>query len=160
MLFTRKELVKVIEGLHYLQSLNLHETSKSFHNKITKAEETFYRYFKIYKRIILFTSYIFAFKPLLSTARHFPLRWYIPCDINQDICYLTWYSLEAAYIFFAQYTLASMDSLFFAIIFALYIDIMRLKDYFENLYLQGETMNKARYKIFCTSIDCHNKILE
>lgn len=160
MFLTKRKLVKVIEGVHYLQSLKLHETSKIFDDKIAEAEAKSYLYFKIYKRIILITSYIFAFKPLLLPTRRFPLRWYIPCDINQDICYVTWYSLEAAYIFFAQYTLASMDSLFFAIIFASYIDITRLKDYFENLYLQGEILNKIRYKIFCTSVDFHNKILE
>lgn len=160
MYFTKDKLLKVIRNIHNLQFLNLCRKPSTLWDKINNADTTFNTCFKIYKRIILITSYIFVFKPLLSLKRHFPIGWYTPCNISNNYCYATWYVWESIYILFAQYTLASMDSLFFSIIFTLHIEIMKLKDRFENLHLKSEIMDKATYKEFANCVECHNAILE
>nr|AVH87247.1 odorant receptor 6 [Holotrichia parallela] len=160
MFFTKSKLAKVVRKINYLQSLKLYTTSENLRRKIEEADEKFNFYFKIYKRIILITSYIFITKPLLSRTRHFPIGWYTPCDINDNFCYATWYIWESVYVLFAQYTLASVDSLFFAIIFTMYVEVEKLKDYFQNIYVKDKIIKRINYREFCKSIDHHNYILK
>lgn len=160
MFFTKSKLVEVIDGVRYLQSSKLWKVSNNLQDQINIAESKFNSYFKIYKRIILVTSYIFILKPLLSSTRHYPIGWYTPCEISDNFCYAFWYMWESIYILFAQYTLASMDSLFFAMIFALYMEITKLKEYFESLRVKDAVTDKEIYKGFCNSVDHHNAILK
>lgn len=105
--------------------------------------------------VVVISKMIMSFR-----IRSYPLAWYIPCDMQKDLCYFSFLVIQYVYCCVLGAMFIGLDVFFFFLLFCACQETQKVKYRFENVPVGNGTSDVDTLKYFTETVKYHNFILE
>nr|AKC58543.1 odorant receptor 8 [Anomala corpulenta] len=133
-------------------------------NTIKKLSLKFKKIYNTYRMTIWVTAILYVSKPLILFSRTLLTEMYIPCNLSQNYCYISFIAIQTIYIFDLAFVVYTFDGIFYAFLFYVYCELEKIKYGFANLNVSITTdLNNNEedcYTKFCEIVKHHYSMIK
>lgn len=108
-------------------------------NTIKELSQKFKKIYNTYRMTICVTAVLYVSKPLILFSRTLLTEMYIPCNLSQNYCYISFIAIQTIYIFDLAFVVYTFDGIFYAFLFHAYCELEKIKYGFANLNASNTT---------------------
>lgn len=148
-----------LNGIKFLQKF---WRSDKFGTVVNKQMDN-YRLFvgtvlRIFRLVIAVSGTLYLTKPFFEKHRILPVTCLLMCDIEYNLCYISYYILQTAALTTQLLTIVGFDGLFFTLLISGYAELEQIKYAFTNVNIQEDEEETLRE--MASIIEHHNLVLE
>lgn len=157
-LFLRKQMKRLYNTVEKKWDTNIY--GEELENTIKELAQKFKKIYNTYRITIWVTAFLYVSKPLILFSRTLLTEMYIPCDLSQNYCYVSFIAIQTIYIFDLAFVVYTFDGIFYAFLFHVYCELEKIKYGFANLNVSVTTDDEETYTKFCKIVKHHYSMIK
>nr|AVH87287.1 odorant receptor 46 [Holotrichia parallela] len=122
--------------------------------------QRFKKFFIAYVTVVTTIAMIYMMAPTFCSYRRLVTEWYLPCDLEFDVCYISARIAELVYMLLIFYQVLVFDGMFCAFLFCLFMEVEKIKHSFKHLNIGELNSRNEVNRKFCSILKHHGFVLE